>query len=58
MNLIPRLQEWACAQTVMVETGNPNLTCGERAQHEQDIQATMETVLEMQLDALRRRLYG
>ena len=51
----PLLNEWACAQRIMVDTST---TSGERAEKEKAIQETMETVLEMRLDALRRRLYG
>ena len=51
----PLLNEWARAQRIMVDTST---TSGERAEKEKAIQETMETVLEMRLDALRRRLYG
>ena len=51
----PLLNEWARAQRIMVDTST---TSGERAEKEKAIQDTMETVLEMRLDALRRRLYG
>jgi hypothetical protein len=39
----------------MVDT---TTTAGEQVEREKAIQDTMETVLEMRLDALRRRLYG
>ena len=51
----PLFNEWARAQRIMVDTST---TSGERATKEKAIQDTMETVLEMRLDALRRRLYG
>ena len=54
-NLYPLLNEWARAQRIMVDT---TTTAGEQVEREKAIQDTMETVLEMRLDALRRRLYG